>query len=444
VEPQTALLTDWYQLTMMSSYYELGMEDTAVFEFGFRRLPSERNFLIACGLEQVLDYLEHVHFTESEIEWLAATQRFSNAVLDRLRKFRFTGQVYAMPEGTLCFADEPLLRVTASLPEAQFVESRLVNLLHYQTLIASKAARCRLAAGSKALGDFGMRRAHGAEAAVYAARAAYIAGFDSTSNVEAARQFGIPLSGTMGHSFIEAHISEIDALRAFVRTQVVDVTLLVDTYDIQGGTERVVQLARESTNSPIKIAAVRIDSGNLGEEAHKVRRILDRGGCADINVFVSGGIDEYQIAALLRSGAPIDAFGVGTPLTTSSDVAALDCAYKLQQYAGLPRKKNSLWKSTWPGRRQVHRGYGDDGRIAMDVVSCADEVVEGKQLLSPVMQNGQRSFHSPPLAQVRHHCHEEIVTLPIALCSLDSGPRSPVKISHGLHQLVGELDAVKH
>jgi nicotinate phosphoribosyltransferase len=444
VKLQSALLTDWYQLNMMSSYYELGMEEVAVFEFFIRRLPPERNFLVACGLEQALDYLEHVHFTEAEIEWLAATKHFSTAVLERFRSFRFTGDVYALAEGTVCFAQEPLVRVTAPLPEAQLVESRLINLLHYQTMVASKAARCRLAAGTRTLADFGMRRAHGAEAALYAARAAYIAGFDSTSNVQAAREFDIPLTGTMAHSFVESHVNELDALRAFARTHPLDVTLLIDTYDIRRGAERVVQLAREFANGPITITGVRIDSGDLGEEARTVRVILDKGGCPYVKVVASGGIDEYQIAALLRADAPIDAFGVGTSLTTSSDVPAIDCAYKLQQYAGLPRKKHSAWKSTWPGRKQVHRQYGDDGRIAMDMVSCADEILEGKQLLGPVMQHGKRNVSSPPLAELRRHCAHEVDTLPAALRSLEPGLHSPVKISRGLHQLAEELDAVKH
>jgi nicotinate phosphoribosyltransferase len=444
VKPQSALLTDWYQLNMMSSYYELGMEESAVFEFFIRRLPPERNFVVACGLEQALEYLEQLRFTEADIEWLASTGRFSNAVLDRFRTFRFTGDVHAVPEATVCFAQEPLLRVTAPLPEAQLVESRLINLLHYQTLVASKAIRCRLAAGARVLSDFGMRRSHGAEAALYAARAAYIAGFDSTSNVEAVRRFGIPVSGTMAHSFIEAHTSEVEALRAFCRTRPIGVTLLIDTYDIQRGAERVVQLVHEFVGSSIAIAGVRIDSGDLGDEARKVRMILDRGGCSHVKIVASGGIDENQIAGLLRAEAPIDAFGVGTSLTTSNDVPALDCAYKLQQYAGVPRKKHSAWKTTWPGRRQVHRTYGDDGRIAMDVISCADEVVEGKQLVTLVMQQGKRIASAPELESLRRHCKEEVETLPQPLRSLERGPRSPVKISQGLHQLAKELDAVRH
>lgn len=439
-----ALLTDLYELSMMSAYYELGMEQTAVFELFVRHLPHQRNFLVAAGLEQVLHYLEHLQFTAEDIAWLESTGRFKQAFLDRLSTFRFTGDVHAMREGTVFFDDEPILRITAPMPQAQLLESRLINLLHFQTLIASKAARCRIAAGKHTLIDFGMRRAHGAEAALLAARASYIAGFDATSNVQAGQLFGIPLSGTMAHSFVEAHDSELDAFRNFARCHPHNLTLLIDTYDTCRCARRVVELAASLAAQGIKIKSVRIDSGDLDVVTRQVRVILDQGGCHDIGIFVSGGIDEQQIAALLRNGAPIDGFGVGTALTTSFDAAALDCAYKLQQYAGTPRRKSSQSKQTWPGRRQVYRLHDDHGRIAMDVVGCADEILEGKLLLQPVMINGCRMAASPSLQQIRQHCATEIATLPGNSLSVSDFSSSPVIISHGLREMARELDQLTH
>jgi nicotinate phosphoribosyltransferase len=440
----SALLADHYQLTMLSAYYERGMEDTAVFEFFVRRLPEKRNFLVAAGLEQVLDYIEGLHFTQQELAQLEATGKFKPLLLDRLAKFKFSGDVYAMPEGTVCFADEPLLRVIAPLPEAQLLESRIVNILNFQTMIASKAARCRIAAGHRHLSDFGMRRAHGAEAALLATRASYIAGFDATSNVEAGDRYRIPLSGTMAHSFIEAHDHEADAFRTFARCYQGDLTLLIDTYDIQRGARRVVEVAQELASSNIKVKQVRIDSGDLDEESRRVRTILDRGGCEQIEIFASGGLDEYSIAKLVRDDAPITGFGVGTALTASTDAAALDCAYKLQQYAGKPRRKCSPGKSTWPGRRQVYRTYDDGGRIAMDVVGCADEIMEGRLLLHHVMQGGHRIGPSPSLDEIRRHHAQEMNTLPAQFKTLEHGPRSPAKISHGLRELAAEVDRESH
>jgi len=440
----SALLTDLYQLTMLSAYFELGMQQTAVFEYFVRRLPDTRNFLIAAGLEQVLDYLEALQFTSDELEWLANCGRFKPAFIERLATFRFTGEVYAMPEGTVFFGDEPVLRVIAPLPEAQLIESRLINLMNLQISVASKAARCRIAAGEKELIDFGMRRAHGYEAALLGARASFIGGVDASACVEAARQFGIPLSGTMSHSFVQAHDHEIQAFTNFAACHSEQLTLLIDTYDTSHAAHTVATLARELANQKIKIAAVRIDSGELGEEAHRVRSVLDAAGCTDIKIFVSSSLDESAIAALIRAQAPIDGFGVGTKLATSADAPALDCAYKLHEYADKPRRKRSSSKATWPGRRQIHRTYDDHGYIAMDMVSRVDEVCEGKALLQPVMLKGRRVCPDPSLETIRKHCKAEIATLPIALRSLDHGPSSPVKISSQLIALAAEMDRVAH
>lgn len=438
---RTALLTDLYELTMMDAYYRLGMERTAVFEFYVRRLPEQRNFLVAAGLEQVLDYLEGLRFRPTEIEWLESTGKFSASFLQRLERFRFTGDVCAMREGSVFFENEPLLRVTAPLPEAQLVESRLINLLHYQTLVASKAARCRLAAPPDAqLVDFGMRRSHGAEAACLASRASYIAGFDATATVEAGRRFGIPVVGTMAHSYIQAHDREVDAFANFARCHPGNVTLLIDTYDTARAARSVVRLVRELRAEGIEVQAVRLDSGDLAAEARRVRAILDDGGCRHVRIMASGSLDEYAIAQLKAAEAPVDAFAVGTRLSVSTDVPDLDCAYKLHEYAGQPRRKRSQWKESWPGARQVYRQYDPHGRIGMDVIACATEALEGKAMLQEVMVHGRRMAPSPSLEQVRRHCREELATLQPEMSCLAKCGRSPVKISRSQHALVAELD----
>lgn len=443
-EPPSVLLTDWYQLSMLDAYYRLGMEQTALFEFYIRRLPERRSFVVAAGLDQVLEYLQSVRFTPEQIAWLAATRRLSESTLQRLRSFRFTGRVFAVPEGTVLFASEPLLRVEAPLPEAQLVESRIINLLHYQTMVASKAARCRLAAPKSELIDFGMRRAHGAEAAHLASRASYIAGLDATATVEASYRYGIPLAGTMAHSFVQAHELEAQAFRNFARCRPESVVLLIDTYDVVRGAHRVVELAHLLHPEGIKIRGVRIDSGDLAQVARAVRDVLDRGNCKDVRIFASGNLDEYAIEALLASNAPIDAFCLGTRLAVSEDAPALDCAYKLQQYAGRPVRKLSLWKETWPGPRQVYRQYDPSGYLSMDVLACEDEVIDGRPLLREVMTDGRRLCCAPSLHEIRVYCAEQLAQLPPGLRSLEHVLQSPVKVSHRQHELAAQVARVPH
>ena len=439
-----ALLTDLYQLTMLDAYHTLGMQQPAVFEFFVRRLPPARNFLVAAGLEQVLDYLENLQFTADEIEWLASTQRFSSSFLEGLKQFRFTGQVYAMREGSVFFASEPVLRVVAPLPEAQLVESRIVNLLHYQTLVASKAARCRLAAPNAELIDFGMRRAHGAEAACLGSRASYIAGFDASATVESSRRFGIPAAGTMAHSFVQAHETELDAFRSFANCRPDNVVLLIDTYDTARGARRAVEVARQLRTSGVSVNGVRIDSGDLAIEARRVREILDSLGAKDIRILVSGSVDEYAIAAMEAEHVPVDAYCVGTRLAVSQDAPSLDCAYKLQQYAGRLCRKHSQWKETWPGPRQVYRQYDAQGLICRDVLCCEDETFEGRALLSRVMDGGRRMSSPLPLTEIRAYCAEQLAALPTALNTLEHVTYSPAKVSDRQHALVAELDLVAH
>ncbi|HEY8519151.1 MAG TPA: nicotinate phosphoribosyltransferase [Gammaproteobacteria bacterium] len=434
------LLTDLYQLTMLQGYFRLGLRETAVFELFMRRLPEGRNFMLAAGLEQALEYLETLRFSAEEIDALRATGLFTDDFLAWLGTLRFTGDVDAVPEGTVCFANEPLLRVVAPLPEAQLVESRLVNLIHFQTLIASKAARCVLAARGKRLVDFGMRRAHGAEASVLAARASYVAGFDGTATVLAAPLFGIPVFGTMAHSFIEAHDSEVQAFENFARVHRGAITLLIDTYDTEEGARRVVEIAPRLARDGIRIHSVRLDSGDLLALSRAVRRILDDGGQPDIGIFASGGLDERRVQALLEAGAPIDGFGIGTALDVSEDVPALDCVYKLQEYGGKPRLKRSPGKETWPGRKQVFRQVAADGRLERDVVTLATDRQPGEPLLEPVMRGGRRLAPSPSLAAIRARAAQELARLPPAVASLAAPAAYPVTIAPALQQLRRELE----
>ncbi len=444
MEPVRAspLLTDLYQLTMLQSYYEHGLTDTAVFEFFVRRLPKGRGFLLAAGIEEALDFLETLHFAQEELEWVRRSNRFSRDFADILEKLRFTGEVHALPEGTVFFANEPVLRVTAPLPEAQLVETRLINLLHFSILVASKAARCVLAAPGKLLVDFGLRRAHGAEAGLMAARAAYLAGFAGSSNVLAEMRYGIPSFGTMAHSFIEAHDTEEAAFEHFARSHPSNVTLLIDTYDTEAGARKVVRLAPRLKASGITIRAVRLDSGDLAAHARAVRAILDEGGLKDVGIFSSGSLDEYRLRDLLASGAPLDGFGVGTHLTTSNDAPYLDCAYKLMEYAGTPRRKRSEGKATLPGRKQVWRCYGPDGVMVGDTLTVEDDVQEGTALIEPVMRDGRRIAPPEPLATARRRAAESLARLPAPLRGLAEEPPYPVTVAPALQRLAAETDRI--
>jgi nicotinate phosphoribosyltransferase len=434
-----ALLTDLYQLNMMSSYLEHGITDLAVFELFFRKLPPCRGFLLAAGIEQALDFLEAVAFTPSDVDYLSSTGRFPPRLLDYLAAFRFSGDVDAIPEGTVFFPNEPVVRVVAPLPEAQFVETRLMNLIHFQTAVASKAARMVLAAQGKQLVDFGLRRAHGAEAGLLAARASYLAGFDASATVAAGQAFGIPLSGTMAHSFIQAHDEQSVAFDRFARSLRTGVVLLIDTYDTCEAARQVVALAPRLAKDGIKVAGVRIDSGDLAADARKVRDILDAGGLGTTKIVASGGLDEIAIAALVQHDAPIDAFGVGSSLATAGDAPALDCAYKLQEYAGLPRRKRSSGKATWPGRKQVWRRRDRDGTFAGDLVSLESDHRPGETLLVPVMRGGVRVGLLPGLEAARARAAAQLAALPSPLLRLEPFDY-PVEIGAPIRALAQEFD----
>jgi nicotinate phosphoribosyltransferase len=452
MNPATSpLLTDLYQINMIQTYLDHGDTKTAVFEFFARTLPARRGFLLAAGLEQALDFLENLRFSDAEIDWLKSTGRFRKNLLDYLAAFRFSGDVHAMPEGTVFFANEPILRITAPLPQAQFVESRLINILHFQSLVAAKAARMMLAAPNKVLVDFGLRRAHGAEAGLMAARASYLAGFAGTATVLAGEMFGIPLYGTMAHSFIEAFDDETAAFETFARARPDNLVLLLDTYDTEAAARKVVALAPKLKAEGIAIRAVRLDSGDLVALSKSVRSIFDRGGLGDVTIFVSGGLDEDSLAAFARANAPIDGIGIGTSMTTSSDVPAIDCVYKMQEYAGLPRRKRSQNKATWPGRKQVWRRYAADGTMAGDLLSL-DSLASpsptgggawsagSEPLITPVMQGGRRSQQKPSLDEIRRRVKRELERLPEPLRRLETGTTYPVEVAAELVALAAEVD----
>lgn len=434
------LLTDLYMLTMLEGFYKQSLNGIASYEFFVRRLPESRSFLVAAGLEQALDYLEQAHFTPAELEWLRQCGRFSPEFIEHLAGWRFTGDVDAMPEGTVFFANEPVLRVTAPISQAQLVESRLINLLNLQTMIASKAARCVLAANQRTLVDFGLRRAHGAEAGLLASRASYLAGFDGTATVLAGMMFAIPIYGTMAHAYIQAHDSEREAFETFARAQPGNVILLIDTYDTEQGARVVADLAPRLRESGITIKAVRLDSGDLSIHSRKVRKILDGAGLKDIGIFCSGNLDEYRLRDLVEGGAPINGFGVGTRLDTSEDAPSLECVYKLVEYDGKPRRKRSEGKATWPGRKQVFRQYGNSGQIEGDTITAWGADQAGQPLLETVLRQGKRVRDTEPLSKIRERSARDRERLPEYLRMLENKTPYPIRIAPALEDLARQAD----
>ena len=387
----SGLLTDLYELTMAAGYVQSHSDAQASFELFVRSLPAKRNYLVAAGLEQALIFLEKVCFSEEEVAYLRALPLFHNVrseFFDYLSHFRFTGDVWALPEGTICFPGEPLLRVTAPIIEAQLVETSLLSILHFQTLIASKAARITTAAEGRPVIEFGSRRAHGIQAGVLAARAAFIGACQGTSNTYAGHEFGIPVYGTQAHSWIMAHADEGEAFRAFLDIFPEEATLLVDTYNVRAAIEKIIALGR-------KPRGIRLDSGDVLADSRWARERLDRAGWTEVQIFVSGDLDENRIESLLGSGAQIDAFGVGTALSTSADAPSLGVIYKLVEVEVGGRvhsaAKFSEEKHTYPGRKQVFRFSGSDGTYSEDIIGLDDEIFpDAEPLLVPVMRQGRR------------------------------------------------------
>jgi len=421
LRPETAALhTDLYQLTMLQAYHREGMHGEAVFDLFVRRM-GKRNYFLACGLETVLEYLETLSFSDEALGYLVEHDLFSDAFLDWLADFSFTGDVYAVDEGTPVFANEPILQVVAPLGEAQLVETFLLNQITLQTGLASKASRVHQAANTgdadRIVADFGMRRMHGTDAAMKGARAFYVAGVDATSNVAAGEAYGLPITGTMAHSYVEAHDAEMDAFRSFADLYP-ETILLVDTYDTLDGVRKVIRLAEERGDD-FRVRGIRLDSGDLAALAKDARKLLDDAGLEDVLIFASSSLDEDAITALIDRGAPIDGFGVGTRMGTSADQPYLDSAYKLCGYDGIPRMKLATSKSNLPGRKQMVRQYDEAGQAVRDVIATENDAVDGTPLLSRVMQDGTRTRDAPPLNTLRENAASRLDELPGRLRELD-------------------------
>lgn len=427
------LMVDLYELAMAQAYWSEGMDDTAVFSLFFRELPENRNFVLACGQRSVVSVIESLWFTGEHIERLASLDRFQPEFLDWLRNFRFSGSVHAVAEGTPLFPQEPLLEIEGPIAEVQLLESLVMNYVHLESVLASKAVRLALAAEGRPVIDFGMRRTHGLDAAHRAVRAYRLAGLTGTSNVLAGLDFNMPVYGTMAHSFVQACAGELDAFKVYADLYP-GTTLLVDTYDTRSAVRRIISWLQDDPK--VSIGGIRLDSGDLAAEAVDCRNMLDEAGLTDIKIMASGGLDEYRIAELLSSGAPIDGFGVGTAIAVSNDEPALELAFKLTEYASLPRMKNSPGKQSFPGPKQIYRRLGPDGCIVQDVVSGRDEVFDGTPLLKPVMKRG-RVIEDAMMSlddQVQN-ASNAIDTLPKRIRSLAPISEVPVVISDFLKAL---------
>jgi nicotinate phosphoribosyltransferase len=430
-----SMVIDLYELTMAASYVQAGMEQPATFELFVRDLPTQRSFLVAAGVDDAVDALTSFQVTQPALDYLTGLEMFDSSFLDYLAGLSFTGRVQAVREGEIVFPNEPILEVTAPLPEAQLVETLLINIVQYQTMVASKAARIAIACGEREFVDFAARRAHGVDAALKGARAAFVGGAVATSLTLAGQLYGIPVTGTMAHSYVTTFESEREAFRAFARRFPANAVLLIDTYDTDQGARVAVQVADELAVEGIVIRGVRLDSGDLERLARSVRSILDAGGHPEIEIFASGDLDEYRIAEMLANDAPVNAFGVGTRLGTSADAPYLSAVYKLVARGGVPKMKHSAEKANLPGRKQVHRF---DHR---DLIALVDEeVAGGRPLLELVMEDGHRVRAAELLSAAQERRRHAVEGLPQRLRVLRSGEAPyEVDISDGIRDLIDQL-----
>jgi nicotinate phosphoribosyltransferase len=434
----SALLTDLYELTMADSYLREGMFGRATFTLYVRSLPEHRGYLVFAGLEDALRHLEAMRFTAEDLAYLESLRLFSPQLLEYLQRFRFQGEVRAIPEGRLCFAGEPLVEITAPVIEAQLVESAVMNAIHYQTVLATKAARCVYAAQGRPVIDFALRRTPGVEASLRLARACAMVGFMATSNVLAGKRYGFAVAGTMAHSYILTFPSEIEAFRAFVRAFPEQAVLLIDTYDTLAGAEHAIQVGRELAEAGRQLRAVRLDSGDMVELSKRVRAMLDAAGLRQTRILASGGFDEFEIARVLEAGAPIDSFGVGTRLGVSADAPYLDMAYKLSAYEGRPVRKLSTGKATLAGEKQVWRCLDERGQFAGDIITRRDEPPPepgAEPLLVCVMRDGRAVEPYPSLETLRSRFQADFARLDSRYKRILDPEHYPVSLSRALEEL---------
>ena len=429
-----ALLTDLYQLTMAQAYFREQRLGEATFSLLIRSYPPDRGYFVAAGLADVLDFLETLSFDAKSLDYLAQQKLFSDDFLHYLGSVRFSGSVWAIPEGRIFFADEPVLEITAPILEAQLVETFVINQINLQSLIASKAARCVHAAAGRPVVDFAFRRSHGIDAAMKVARASYLVGFAGTSNVRAGQQYGIPIVGTMAHSFVMSFGREVDAFRAYVESFPHSAILLIDTYDTIAGARQAAGLAQEMARRGQKLIGVRIDSGNLADQAIVVRKILDDANLHDVKIIGSGGLDEFDLAEFSTAKVPFDSYGIGTKMGTSADAPWTDMAYKLVEYEDRPVLKLSTGKISCPGRKQVFRG-NDVANFNGDVIGQRDEVLSGEPLLRLYMQNGRVQGTAPSLKEIRTRFADDFARLPPNVKAIHAPAHYPVELSPRLQAL---------
>ena len=436
-----ALLTDLYQLTMAQAYFNDGKMDRATFSLFIRSYPLNRGFFISAGLHDVLEFLENFAFDGAALDYLSKQNLFTNDFLEFLEKQRFTGDVWAIPQGRLFFKDEPILEISAPIIEAQLVETFVINQINLQSLIATKAARCVHAAGKRAVVDFALRRTHGIDAGMKVARSSYLAGFAGTSNVLAGSKYEIPTVGTMAHSFVTSFGDELDAFRSYAASFPESATLLFDTYDTIAGARKAVEVAKEMAARGQRLKGVRIDSGDLAELGIKVRKTFDDAGFSEVRIIGSGGLDEYDLSELSAARIPFDSYGVGTKMDTTSDTPWSDMAYKLVEYGDRPVLKKSPGKISWPGTKQVFRQTNNQGQLEKDIIGLRDERITGTEaLLRKVMKDGKILVTLPALAESRAGLAKELRHLPDLTKAIRDPVRYPVEFSPALLRLREETE----
>jgi nicotinate phosphoribosyltransferase len=441
---EPTLVTDLYEITMAASYFHEGKRGEATFSMYIRDCPPVRGYFVAAGLESFLNILENFRFSDDAIDYLRSLGRFSEDFLNYLKGFRFSGSVRALPEGTIFFPYEPLIEVTAPIIESQILESLVMNIFHIETLIASKAARCVEVAGGRGLVDFSLRRTHGVDAAVKVARSSYLVGFMGTSNLMAGKLYGIPVFGTMAHSYIMSFEHEIDAFYAYARTFPESTVLLLDTYDTVKAAYKAVEVAKWLQERGMKLRGVRLDSGDLVELSHRVKEIFRANGLDEVAIMASGSLDEYSLHKLLNSGAYIDVVGIGTKMGVSADVPYLDLAYKLVEYEGKPVLKLSPGKRSLVSPKQVFRYYNSDGMMSHDVLTTAwDRSEKGEPLLVEVVRDGRIVRKPEGLGEIRARFQDQYSRLPAGLKELEPAERYNVVIGSQLLELEEKTAAAK-